>query len=103
MGIPNLSGKEAVIMSLLVEAGKSYGLQLVQRSDGRLKRGTVYVTLNRLEEKGFISSWLEPPASGQHGPPRRLYSVTGEGARILSIYSLYANGLKTANIDFRGA
>jgi DNA-binding PadR family transcriptional regulator len=30
-----------------------YGLQLVAASRGRLKRGTVYVTLRRMEEKGY--------------------------------------------------
>ena len=31
-----------------------YGLELVTESEGALKRGTVYVTLGRLEEKGYV-------------------------------------------------
>src|SRR5579871_2455399 len=50
-----LSDKESVILHLLTSADESelYGLQLVALSKRRLKRGTVYVTLGRMEEKGF--------------------------------------------------
>jgi hypothetical protein len=33
------------LVDMLVSEGPMYGLQLVERSDGALKRGTVYVTL----------------------------------------------------------
>lgn len=59
-----------------------YGLELVQRSDGQLKRGTVYVTLGRMEERGLVSSRREDRANEQ-GPPRRLYTMTGTGERLL--------------------
>ena len=64
-----------------------YGLQLVGASNRRLKRGTVYVTLGRMEEKGFITSRLEdaPPEAG--GLPRRIYEPTAFGRRVLSAYA----------------
>ena len=49
---PTLSGKESVILELLVRHQALYGLQVVAESRRRLKRGTVYVTLQRMEEKG---------------------------------------------------
>ena len=62
-----------------------YGLELVAASDGELKRGTVYVTLARMEEKGFISSRLDddPPPFG--GLPRRLYTPTSYGRELHAV------------------
>ena len=82
--LPSLSGKEGLILDLLGRSKKMYGLELVAASDGELKRGTVYVTLARMEDKGFISSRLddEPPPSG--GLPRRLYTATSYGRELQS-------------------
>jgi DNA-binding PadR family transcriptional regulator len=77
-----LSAKESLILDLLVEKGELYGLQLVGASKRRLKRGTAYVTLGRMEEKGYVASRLEeaPPDAG--GLPRRMYTVTPLGRRL---------------------
>lgn len=83
--VPAPSGKEATILRLLVEGGgrERYGLELVAASGGHLKRGTIYVTLGRLEEKGFVTSRQEDKAPGVPGIPRRLYKITGVGQRGL--------------------
>src|SRR5690242_8938730 len=83
--IPRLSPTEFVIVSLLISArSEMYGLQLVEQSNGKLKRGTIYVTLGRLEQKGYISSRRESEDSGGVGQrsPRRLYKPTGLGAKV---------------------
>ena len=49
--LPTRSDKESVILELLVRHQALYGLQLVAESRRRLKRGTFYVTLQRMEEK----------------------------------------------------
>jgi PadR family transcriptional regulator PadR len=64
-----------------------YGLQLVASSKGRLKRGTVYVTLGRMEEKGLVTSRLDSAASETGGLPRRLYKATGFGSRVWHAWS----------------
>ena len=51
-----VSRKELLVLELLVGNKQLYGLQLVAASKGRLKRGTVYVTLGRMEDKGYIAS-----------------------------------------------
>ena len=86
--IPTLPAKETLILELLVEKRVMYGLELVAASKRRLKRGTVYVTLGRMEEKGFISSRLESRAPEEGGLPRRLYEATAFGRRVLSAYDL---------------
>lgn len=86
-GIPTLPPKEALILELLVEQSEMYGLQLVAASKRRLKRGTVYVTLGRMEEKGFITSRVESAPSDEGGLPRRIYEPTAFGRRVLSAYA----------------
>lgn len=86
---PLPSGTEVVILSLLVCAsGESYGLDLVKRSDGRLKRGTVYVTLGRMEDKGFVSSRPDPAPDARLTGARRLYRITAVGQRALAARQL---------------
>jgi DNA-binding PadR family transcriptional regulator len=84
---PSLSGKESLILTLLIAHDELYGLQLVAESKRRLKRGTVYVTLQRMEEKGYVASRLvdAPPEAG--GLPRRLYQPTSLGRRVLAVWT----------------
>ena len=82
-----LSPKEQIILQLLVRDGELYGLQLVAGSRHRLKRGTAYVTLGRMEEKGYIASRLEEPPAHEGGLPRRLYQPTALGRRVLAAYT----------------
>ena len=78
MDIPKLSPTERLILELL--AGEEmFGLQLVEQSKGALKRGTVYVTLGRMQDKGYVESWTEKQPPGAIGLPRR--SVSSDGLR----------------------
>jgi DNA-binding PadR family transcriptional regulator len=43
--------------------------------------GTLYKALSRLEEFGLLTSRWEDAAAAEGRPRRRLYDVTGEGAR----------------------
>jgi PadR family transcriptional regulator, regulatory protein PadR len=88
-----LPPKERVALELLVRSGESYGLQLVAASRGRLKRGTVYVTLGRMEEKGYIASRLDDPPDGAGGMPRRIYAPTALGRRVLGTWTSGARQL----------
>jgi DNA-binding PadR family transcriptional regulator len=85
--VHRLSPTEGVILELL-RSTEMYGLQLVQASGGTLKRGTVYVTLGRMEEKGYVESRPEARHAGAIGLPRRLYRPTGLGLRVLDAWSL---------------
>ena len=60
------------------------GLELVAASDGALRRGTVYVTLGRMEEKGLLSSRCEDAPQAGGGLPRRLYRPTEQGHHLLT-------------------
>jgi DNA-binding PadR family transcriptional regulator len=44
--------------------------------------GTLYKALSRLEEFGLLASRWEDAAAAEGRPRRRLYELTGEGARV---------------------
>ena len=88
--IPSLPPKERLILDLLIAEGRLFGLQLVALSRGALKRGTVYVTLGRMEAKGFIKSEQEAMPPGAIGLPRRMYFPTPLGERVLRAWTQMA-------------
>jgi DNA-binding PadR family transcriptional regulator len=88
-----LSEKEHLILALLVEHGDLYGLQLVAASRRRLKRGSVYVTLGRMVQKGFVESEPGPRAPGDTGLPRPVYRPTALGKRVLRAWTTLARDL----------
>lgn len=66
-----LSTKESFVLNILSGGRELYGLQIVSESAGLLGRGTVYVTLARMIEKGLVKSRREPTAKDTL--PRHLY------------------------------
>ena len=84
--LPRFSATERFIVELLSEHGELFGLRMVELSRGRLKRGTVYVTLGRMQDKGFLESRQEPLPPGAIGLPRRLYRPTGVALRALEAW-----------------
>jgi len=91
--VPRLPPKEALILELLIGHKELYGLELVAASKRRLKRGTVYVTLGRMEQKGLVTSRLEPSPQGAGGLPRRIYEPTPRGRALLSAWRQVAKHL----------
>ncbi len=79
---PKLSRKEFLVLGMLIGRGEMFGLEMVEASEGELKRGTIYVTLGRMSDKGYIESREEPRTMPEIGIPRRKYSATGLGERV---------------------
>jgi DNA-binding PadR family transcriptional regulator len=83
MANPFAAETELLILQLLKnEPAGMYGLELVKASANTLKRGTVYVTLGRMEEKGFVRSRVKREAD-HPGLPRPRYTITALGERAL--------------------
>lgn len=93
--MPRPGSKEFLILDMLMSGREMYGLEMVKQAAGELARGTVYVTLERMTDKNFVSSRLEdvPPGGG---PARRLYRITGLGQHMHRAQSLF-------NESFSGA
>ncbi|MFA6296864.1 MAG: helix-turn-helix transcriptional regulator [Patescibacteria group bacterium] len=84
------SGLEILILEILQENGNEmYGLDIIERSSGKLKRGTVYVWLDQLEDRNDIASRREEHVSLRR-PRRRLYRITDQGLRVLIDQALSA-------------
>lgn len=70
-----------VLRAFLDDADQNrYGFELMRHTG--LPSGTLYPILARLERAGWITGHLESVDPVQAGrPPRRFYTLTGEGAR----------------------
>ena len=66
----------------------AYGVSIMDEVSKREKRdvayGAVHVTLDRLQEKGFLTSKMGEPTPERGGRRKRYYRVTGKGQRALS-------------------
>jgi PadR family transcriptional regulator PadR len=90
--MPSMSRTESLVMELL-RGRERYGLELVDASQGALKRGSVYVILARMEEKGFVESRQDECPSGASGPPRRLYRATDYGRKVHGAFAMLRQAL----------
>ena len=70
------------IINLLKQHQELYGHQIINLDPKAGKRGTIYVTLGRMEEEGLLTSREEPgPLPDPEMIPRRLYSLNKHGRR----------------------
>lgn len=91
---PTLSAKERVVLELLAaKRVHMYGLELVVESRGHLKRGTVYVLLGRMQQKGYVEAEPEKFADDSGLVPRRMYRATALGLRVLRAWTIAADSL----------
>src|SRR5919112_6795285 len=79
--------EQLVLLAIAQLRGEAYGTPIVEeieRRTGRsVARAAVYVALRRLEEKGFVSSWMGDPTPERGGKGRRYVKLEAEGARAL--------------------
>jgi DNA-binding PadR family transcriptional regulator len=74
---------EQMVLLAVLCAGQdadAYGVnvhaELEVRTKRRVARGAVYMTLDRLEKKGLLSSYLTDPTPERGGRAKRCYRVT---------------------------
>jgi len=76
-----------ILLGVLHAAPEAYGTTVREAIAGRSgqlpARGAVYVTLDRLERKGYLRSALGEPTPDRGGRPRRFYQVTRRGLAAL--------------------
>ncbi len=79
--------EQLVLLAILHLDGDAYGLAirrlLEQRTGRQLSRGAVYITLERLESKGFVSSLLTDPSPRRGGRSKRCFRVEPPGVEAL--------------------
>jgi DNA-binding PadR family transcriptional regulator len=79
--------EEMVLLAVLRLGKGAYGASVLRELDeqaGReVPRGSVYVTLDRLEEKGLVASRAGVPTAQRGGRAPRLVAVTDAGLAAL--------------------
>ncbi len=79
--------EQIVLLAVLRLGDAAYALpirsEIQKRSRRTPARGAVYITLDRLEEKGYLDSRLAGASAERGGRPRRYYRVTPAGVRAL--------------------
>lgn len=78
---------EQLTLLAVVRLEDAYGASVrreLERTAGRsVSIATVYVTLVRLDKKGFLESWEADPEPVRGGKAKRCYRITREGAAAL--------------------
>lgn len=79
--------EQVVLLGILRAGDDAYGsrvLQEIETVTGRhVSRGALYVTLDRLEDKGLLRSRPGDPAPARSGRPRRYLKVSAAGLDAL--------------------
>src|SRR5260370_33438563 len=79
---------ETLVLSTL-ERGEAHGLEILRRLEEsgcgllRLKEGSLYPALYRLESAGQVKAVWEAEPHGRRGARRRIYCLTAKGQRKL--------------------
>jgi PadR family transcriptional regulator len=77
---------EYLILSAAERLGEeAYGAAIRQQIEAATKRrcsiGALYTTLDRLEAKGFIRTWMGDPTPQRGGRQKRMVRITARGIR----------------------
>lgn len=87
---PFVDGFEALCLTAVHRLGRNaYGMTIHEEVEGMAdgKRpasiGSVYITLDRLEEKGYVKSWFSDPTAARGGRSKRYFELTGIGQLAL--------------------
>jgi DNA-binding PadR family transcriptional regulator len=79
---------EHLVLATALRLKTGYGAELIRDLEERTGRvvqgGALYVTLDRLEAKGYLISQMGAPDPQRGGRPKRFVGVTPEGVRALA-------------------
>lgn len=79
--------EQMVLLAVLRLRDDAYAVPIRREIHARTRRaparGAVYITLDRLEEKGYLESRLGEALAERGGRPRRYYRVRPAGVRAL--------------------
>lgn len=79
--------EQLVLLAILRVGEGAYAVpirdEILKQTGVDLSRGTVYVTLDRLERKGYIRSWFADPTPEPGGKSRRCVAIQRDGVTVL--------------------
>ena len=78
-----------VLLALLRLGPEAYGMTVRREIEGRTGRsisiGAVYTTLERLEAKGLVSSYVGEPTAARGGRAKRHFRILAEGEEAVRL------------------
>jgi DNA-binding PadR family transcriptional regulator len=104
----SLGDFEHVVLLAILRLGTSaYGVtirgEIAARTDRNPSPGALYTTLDRLEEKGLVTSRLGDPTAKRGGRAKRYFAVTASGVRAVicsqKAYRRLLDGLKLPGVS----
>jgi DNA-binding PadR family transcriptional regulator len=100
--------EQLVLTAILALADNAYGVTIHRNvselaTPKSVSLGAVYATLDRLEDKGLIASWLSDPTPERGGRSKRHYRLQAGGARALRESALMAKRVCDRIEDVWGA
>lgn len=79
--------EQIVLLALLRLGDSAYGVPVRREIEKRTRRslsvGALYRTLDRLEDKGYVTSWFSDPVPERGGRSKRYFRVEPLGMRAL--------------------
>jgi DNA-binding PadR family transcriptional regulator len=105
---PPLLGEveQLVLLAVLRLADEAYAVPiraLIKREAGvDLSRGTIYVTLERLERKGYVTSWFSDPQAVRGGKARRIFRLKPPGLAAVKASKLAVDRLAQGTVIVPG-
>jgi len=79
--------EQLVLLAIIRLDDNGYAVSVrdeIERQAGiDLRRSSVYVTLDRLDRKGYLTSWFSDPTPERGGKAKRCFSITPQGHRAL--------------------
>jgi DNA-binding PadR family transcriptional regulator len=106
---PSVGNFEQIVLAAILCCGdEAYGVTIHKAAEDlsgsrSIALGAVYATLDRLEDKGLISSWYSDPTPERGGRSKRHYKLEQGGARALRESALTARRICDAVEDAWGA
>jgi PadR family transcriptional regulator PadR len=80
--------EQIILTAILSLRDEAYGVTIHEKAaelaePKKVSPGAVYVTLDRLEDKGLVSSWLSDPTPQRGGRSKRFYRLEALGEQAL--------------------
>lgn len=103
--------EQVVLLAILRLEENAYGVSIREEITRCTERepspGALYTTLDRLEERGLVSSEFGDPTPQRGGRAKRFFKVTASGvaavARVQRGYQRLMNGLRLPGLAFGGS
>jgi PadR family transcriptional regulator, regulatory protein PadR len=66
--------------------GAAIRQEIERATKGRCSIGALYTTLDRLEAKGLVKTWMGDPTPQRGGRPKRMVRVTAKGIQAATAF-----------------